>query len=222
MKSGFLEDRFKKAVRKAGEQVTEVAVRTVEVAQDEPKGSTRRVVLVRALQAVLDSLERIDDFDKVASASSNLEVVLALLEEPDVISQLAQSDPLANAKLRGIRAQAKLTQAEGGCISAEEAGQLIGISKAAIHKARIEGRLLGLPRGQSQFVFPIWQFDSGQILAGLKDVYASLDCDPWMKASFMLSPNTRLSKETPLALMRRGEIEKVVTAAKSFGEHGAV
>ncbi|MDR3617577.1 MAG: hypothetical protein P4L53_28730 [Candidatus Obscuribacterales bacterium] len=222
MSNAFLfEERFRKAVPKAGEMVTEVALQTVELAEAQPKDSSRVVVLIRSLKAILGVLEKIDA-SKVASASSDFEVILSLLEEPEVISELSKKDPLASAKLRGLRAQMQIAQAEGGCLPAEEAGEMIGIGKAAVHKARSEGRLLGLPRGQNQFAFPVWQFSSGKILTGLKDVYAALNCDPWMKASFMLAKNTRLDGETPLSVLRRGEIARAVQAAKLYGEHGAV
>ena len=68
----------------------------------------------------------------------------------------------------------------------------------------------------------MWQFPKGKILEGLKDVYSAIDGSDWMIASFMLAPNERLSKRTPIEAMKRGQIAKVVEAAKLFGEHGAV
>jgi hypothetical protein len=215
------QERLEKAVSHAQEQVTEVILLTMEVAESEPKDSSRTVVLVRALKAILQVIGNIDA-GKVASASSDFELLLSLLEEPEVIGALSNKDPLAGAKLRGLQAQMQLFEAEGGCVSAEEAGDLIGIKKAAIHKARTEGRVLGLPRGQNQYVFPVWQFNEGRLLSGLKQVYSELQCSPWMKASFMLAPNTRLNDKSPLAVLRSGEIDQVVHAAKLLGEHGAV
>ena len=53
-------------------------------------------------------------------------------------------------------------------------------------------------------------------------MYSAIDGSDWMIASFMLAPNERLSKRTPIEAMKRGQIAKVVEAAKLFGEHGAV
>jgi len=206
------------AIPFAPTQVTEVLDMAIEAASHD---SSRTVVLVRALKAIIQVLDSIDA-GKVACASSDFELLLSLLEQPEVLGALSTKDPLAAAKLRGLHAQLQLLDAEGGCVSAEDAGDLIGIKKAAVHKARAEGRLLGLPRGQNQFVFPVWQFREGRLLNGLKQVYAQLDCSPWMKASFMLSANTSLNDESPLTVLRRGEIEKVVKAANRIGEHGAV
>jgi hypothetical protein len=215
------EERLRKAVPRAQEQVTELMLLTLETAESEPKGSSRTVVLIRAIKAILQVIGNIDA-GKVASASSDFELLLSLLEEPEVIATLSKKDPLASAKLRGLQAQLQILEAEGGCVSAEEAGALIGIKKAAIYKARTEGRILGLPRGQNQFVFPVWQFTEGRLINGLKQVYAALECSPWMKASFMLSPNTRLNDDTPITVLRRGEIDKVVQTCKLLGEHSAV
>jgi hypothetical protein len=176
---------------------------------------------VGALSVILEILDKTDS-GKVACASSDFELLLSILEQPEVLSELSKKDPLASAKLRGLKAQMHLLESEGGCVTAEDAGKLIGITKAGIHKARSEGRLLGLPRGQNQFLFPVWQFSEGRMLSGLKEVYAELDCDPWMKASFMLAKNTRLNGKTPLASLKRGETEKVALAARLYGEHGAV
>ncbi len=220
MNNNLLEERFKKAAPNAP-MVAEAAVCAVEVAEKQPKDSSRLVLLTRALKALGAIFLKVDS-GKVASASTDFEVLLLLLEQPEVIAELSQRDPLASAKLRGIRAQINILKDEGGCVSAEEAGDILGIGKAAVHKARGEGRLLGLPRGQNQYAFPVWQISSGQILPGLREVYAALDCDAWMKASFMLSSNTRLNNEAPLALLRRGETDRVVQAAKLYGEQGAV
>lgn len=220
MSNGALQKRLTKVLPRASRQVAEVAVRTLEIAEKQPKDSSRLVVLVRVLNAIVEILERIDA-GKVASASSDFEVLLSLLEEPAVLTELKQRDPLAAAKIRGLQKKMKLLDRGGGSVPAMEAASILGITKAGIHKARSESRLLGLPRGQNQYLFPVWQFSGGKILPGLKEVYSALDGSEWMKASFMLSPNTRLGKETPIAVLQRGDIERVVQAARLYGEHGA-
>jgi hypothetical protein len=221
MPSSVLEEKLIEAAPKVPRHVIQAAILTIQATESEPKDSSRIVVLHRAVRAIVQVLGSIDA-GKVASASSDFEVLLFLLEEPGVLAKLTESDPLAGAKLRGMHAQMQLLKAEGGCVSAEEAGELIGIQKAAVHKARGEGRLLGLPRGQNHYLFPVWQFHDGQILEGLKQIYSALNCSPYMKASFMLAPNTRLNNETPIVVLRRGEVDKVAQAAQLYGEPGAV
>ena len=45
--------------------------------------------------------------------------------------------------------------------------------------------------------------------------------DPWTFTAFMVSPNARLDGETPLAVLRRGELNNVMRAVEAHGEHGA-
>jgi hypothetical protein len=53
-------------------------------------------------------------------------------------------------------------------------------------------------------------------------VLAELDeVDPWTQALFMLSANNWLNGETPLAMLRRGEVEEVLNAARLYGEQTA-
>ncbi len=223
--STVLQKRLQKAIPRAPQRVAEAAVKALEIAEKHPKDSSCTVVLVRVLTAVVEILDRMDsaiDSSKVASASSDFEVLLLLLEEPSVLAELKNRDPLAGAKLRGLRMQMNLLEKEGGCVSALEAGKILGMSKAGVHKARSEGRILGLPRGQNQYLFPIWQFPNGKLLPGLKDVYAAIQGNEWMKASFMLSANSRLAEQTPAALLQLGQIKPVLQAAKLYGDHGAV
>ena len=45
--------------------------------------------------------------------------------------------------------------------------------------------------------------------------------DPWMKAAFFLSGDPRLDGASPLEVLRRGDPEAVLRAARGYGEHGA-
>ena len=60
------------------------------------------------------------------------------------------------------------------------------------------------------------------MLEGFDLVLAALsDHDPWSQLSFMLTPNTWLQDESPLDVLRRGEVEPVLEAASVFGEQVA-
>jgi hypothetical protein len=39
--------------------------------------------------------------------------------------------------------------------------------------------------------------------------------------AFLVAPNSRLNGDTPLAMIRRGDVEAVLRAARAYGEHGA-
>jgi hypothetical protein len=50
---------------------------------------------------------------------------------------------------------------------------------------------------------------------------ALADHDEWMQNVFFINPNTRLEGRRPLDLLREGEIQEVLDAAREFGQHGA-
>ncbi|MBX9770853.1 MAG: hypothetical protein K2X29_05760 [Candidatus Obscuribacterales bacterium] len=207
--------------------VAEATVQVLQAAEmTGKKDNLSRVVLVRVLRALTSILQHTNQLESklesAASASSDYEVLLNLLELPEVQAALGKTDPLAPAAVRGLRAVDELIQAEGGCASGEKAAEILGMSRQAVDKARKESRLLALPRGQNRYIYPVWQFDRGKILPGLKDVYRQLpSMGPWAVASFMLSANTKLKDASPLDKLRSGDVESVIAAARAYGEHGA-
>ena len=46
-------------------------------------------------------------------------------------------------------------------------------------------------------------------------------CDPWMQTAWMIDSNIRLNGRSPLELLREGNLELVIDAAKIYGEQGA-
>jgi len=176
------------------------------------------VFLTRALKALV-KLSQSSNLVEVTSASSDYELLLQALSSPEAIELLTQNDPLATAKLRGLQLKQQLMQAEGGCLSSAEAAQILGISRQAVDKRR-QGKLIGIAQGKGSYLYPAWQFtESGSTIVGLETVLAQLQSfDPWMQLAFMLDPNERLGQQTPLALLRKGEIAQAVEAAWALAE----
>lgn len=189
----------------------EAARRVLQVAQKQPIHS---VFLTRALNALVGLIQSQDLVD-VTSASNDYELLLSILQTPEAIALLSASDPLATAKLKGLEIKQQLVSAQGGCISSEQAGRHLGISRQAVDKRRRNGKLVGLSRGKGSYLYPVWQFaSSGTTLPGLETVLEQLSSfDPWMQAAFFLNPNSRLNHQTPLEMLRLGEIEAVVESA---------
>ncbi len=134
---------------------------------------------------------------------------------------MRKDDPLTAAKLRGIRVKENFLEAEGGCVSDKEAAQILGLTRQSIAKARQKGQVFALPRGQIGYTYPVWQFKSGRLLTGIKEVLAALkEHDLWMQVSFMLSANSRLNNKIPLAVLRKGQLDQVLEAATALGKHG--
>jgi hypothetical protein len=178
--------------------------------------------LTRLIRAILVSVSHTEtSLIKVVSAPSDLQAILQFLEEPAVIEELSRIDPLAKARVRGIFRKAELYEAEGGCVSADEAAKLVGISRQAVHVARQRGDVFALPRGQDGWTYPVWQFAGGHYLEGLAPVIKALHNDgPFVQASFLLSRHALLDGETPLSCLRKGQLDLVLKAAESFGAHG--
>lgn len=132
-------------------------------------------------------------------------------------------DPLAAAKARGLKAKEELCKAEGGVISLELAAARLNKSQQEVDEDRDKGKLIALPTKEHRYDYPVWQFVNGDILPGLESVLAELSVrDGWMQVAFMVNANTRLNGESPLAMLKRGDVQLVRQAARAYGEQGAL
>jgi hypothetical protein len=157
-----------------------------------------------------------------AGSATDTEVVVRALEQPEALSLLSSSDPLAAAKIRGLRVREQLLHAEGGTWDAAEVADHLHLTRQGVNRRRRTGALVALDVGRLGYRYPAWQFTRGGTLRGLEDVLHVLRAhDPWMQLTFMLGPNPRLDGETPLAALRAGRHTEVEAAAQAFGEHGA-
>jgi hypothetical protein len=213
-------EKYEEAIRAAPDGAVEAAMRILELSRKPNLGP----VLSRVLHAVADATTQLNQqaASQAASERTNVGVLLRILEEATALG-LEAEDPLANARLRWIVDRRRLAHAEGRPLPTREVEALLGISRQAVAKARADGRLVGLPSGSGQYLYPSWQFGQSGILGGLREVRRALSGgdDPWSFTAFMVSPNARLDGETPLAVLRRGELNDVMRAAEAHGEHGA-
>ncbi len=167
---------------------------------------------------VLEALARLADAADTCSlvaADSTYDALVRMLDRPEVLAELRPRDPLAPARLRGLRLQQEILAAEGGSCSAQALADALGITRQVIDKRRKRGTLIGLSLGKRGYAYPVWQIG----LAGLEQVLAALrDLDPWTQAAYLLAPNRWLDGETPLRALRDGEIDRVLAAARIYGE----
>ncbi len=183
-------------------------------------------VAVRRAASLLARIAHIvqrDILEDIVGSHSDAEVMLRLLEEggPDAMALLSEGDPLAKARIRGVRVKRDLLEQGGGTLGAGRVSQLLGISRQAVDKRRQSQALLALRAGE-RFVYPAWQFVGGQALSGLKRVLRAFDIeDPWMRLGFFLDPNERLDGRSPLDALRAGDVDAVCTAASTYAVHGA-
>ena len=185
--------------------------------------------LSRALNALVDLASRVDreTLDSAATAPTDIDALVTMLTAPASVERVTQTDPLADARLRWVRDRERLLHAEGHPLRTPEVAELLGVSRQAISKARVDGRLVALPLSPGRFAYPSWQFGPSGPLRGLRElrqVLAAGGGDVWTWVAFVLAPNSRLDGETPLSLLRRGQehdVEAVLRAARAYGEHGA-
>lgn len=177
----------------------------------------RNVVIARSLNALAEVVGGdIRGLEEVAAASSDVEVLLRVLERPEALE--AVGDPLFGARLRGVRARRALLESEGGAVSAAEMGAMLGITAQAVNKRRKAGRLLGLPAGRNRFRYPVWQVEDGEVVAGFEETLDALGVEsPWMRAAFFLGGNARLGGGRPLDGIQAGNLEAVKEAARARG-----
>lgn len=216
------ERELSEAARATSQDVLDAAIRVLRVASDR----MQETFVVRALNALAQLSPELDGRSRsaVAAAMSDYAALVRALEQPAALAVLSEEDPLAAARLRGLRDRERLLAAEGGTLSGSEMAAALGISRQAVDKRRRRGRLLGLAFGRRGYRYPSWQLGTAGIQPGLDAVFADLDGnehDSWMRLAFMLNPNPRLDGETPLATLRRGDIDQVRQAARTYGEHGA-
>jgi hypothetical protein len=190
------------------------ATSLLDVAQEQPE-------LDAFLSRVLDALTRLasaPDAQSLAGTASTYDALVRMLERPEVLAELQPRDPLAPARLRGLRLQQEILSAEGGACSAQALADALGITRQAIDKRRKRGALIGLSLGRRGYAYPVWQIG----LTGLEGVLAELlDLDPWTQAAFMLAPNRWLDGESPLHALRAGKRDAVLSTARMYGEQVA-
>jgi hypothetical protein len=180
--------------------------------------------LARGIDALTQVAERLDqsELGEVVASPSNADALVTALTQPSAAGLFSAVDPLMPARLRGLQARDALLAAEGGTLTAEEVGEELHLSPQAIEARRASGRLLAVSIGRRGHLYPAWQFADEGVLPGMEEILALLDAHPPLaKVRFFLSGNHRLDGERPLDRLRRGELDPVRLAARTFGEQGA-
>jgi hypothetical protein len=206
--------RLSEAAHQAPPRVVAAATSLLDVARE-------REDLDSFFAHVLEALTRLASTPgtgALTASESTFDALVRMLDRPEVLAELQPRDPLAAARLRGLRLQRDILAAEGGSVAAQALADALGITRQAIDKRRKRGALIGLSLGRRGYAYPVWQIG----LAGLEDVLAALkDFDPWTQAAYFLAPNRWLEGETPLNALRAGRLDAVLAAARLYGEQVA-
>jgi hypothetical protein len=214
-------DKLAAETRRAPEDIQQALLDVLSSgASEETHPVTARAL--RALGQVIASAPRSAILEAVGK-SSDVASLATLLQEAG--PGLSADQPLAGAFLRGVAARDELLAAEGGALTAEQAGQVLRLQRQAVDNRRKAGRLLALWAGRRGYLYPAWQFSTqGQVLDGLEATLAELrenQVDPWLSLAFFVRPHLGLQGRRPVQALRAGEVTLVRRLAASFGEQGA-
>ena len=142
----------------------------------------------------------------------------------DIAASAFAPDARARAMLRGVEiAQEDLRHAGGAFELGEVRSLLRGISRQRIDRRVREGSLLAVPGPSNRRRYPTAQFNpDGTVVEGLKQVCEALPTkNPWSVLNFLVGPEARLGGRKPIDLLRAGDVESVVEAARRWGGQGA-
>ncbi|MDE0302132.1 MAG: hypothetical protein OXJ38_02855 [Gammaproteobacteria bacterium] len=151
------------------------------------------------------------------SASNDFWTILNML----ALAPIADS-PELKVRLRGALARRELLESDGGVLSPSSVAKLLGVSRQSVGQRRSANKLLAVegPRG---YLYPYWQFDGSEPLAGMPEVLELLaNEDPWTRFIFFLSENDASHGKRPLDLLRKKDLAPVLRAARVQGQQGTV
>jgi hypothetical protein len=135
-----------------------------------------------------------------------------------------EADELAQARLRGLDARAKLIAKAGGLLDGASVARLLGMTSAGVHKRFKARQLLGIREEKRRISYPALQFLGERVVRDLPPVLQQLareGVDDWSQLRFLAGANGRLGGRSPVDALKAGELEGVLAAARAFGEHGA-
>ncbi len=137
----------------------------------------------------------------------------------EFLAQLEKSDPLLEAKLKGVQHKQELLNYQGKkALTSSEVAAVLGISRQAVDNRRKNNSLLGLSLGSRGYRYPAWQFTNGSVLTGWSEVLSNMEhLDDWSKLIFMLTGDIRLGDKTPLECLKNAQTDEVISAAKAYG-----
>lgn len=119
-------------------------------------------------------------------------------------------------------ARQRLTEAEGGSISAPEVARILGLTRQGVDYQWREGLLIAWRISGGRWHYPAWQFSAHGMLPGIRECLKELETDrEWGVMTFFLSRHDSLEGKRPLDFLKEGRLEEAISAAKRHLHHGA-
>ena len=104
------------------------------------------------------------------------------------------------------------------CVGTGDVVSLLGLRNRQTPLDRIKAGTLLAIRDQGQWRFPLWQFDPegpDGVIAGLPQVLAALPVVEFTKAHWLRRPQPVFDGQTPLELLRQGQLDRVLLEARA-------
>jgi nucleoid DNA-binding protein len=132
--------------------------------------------------------------------------------------------PRAKAVLKGLEIAREDLRSSGGSYDLEQVRRLMhDVSRQIIDRRVREGSLLAVPGPSNKRRYPAVQFkEDGKVVEGLQIVQEALPTkNGFAILNFLIRPDRRLGDRKPIDLLKAGEVDLVVEAARRLGEQGA-
>ncbi len=131
-----------------------------QIAGDGALKALHRVFLERGVRGLLSLTLNMDPgaMEEAVAESSDLGALLSAMESTSGMKIITGNDPLAAARMRGLRMKLDLLEKTGGALQPSEVAELLRMSRQAVGKRRREGRLLALETGRRGYEYPACQF----------------------------------------------------------------
>lgn len=176
---------------------------------------SRKALLLRGVEAMTRELGQIDaeQVDQLLQSSDNKLLVgfarIALEDTP--------ADRLDRMTLRGTERFQNLIEGAGGSVTSAWVAELLGASEEAVRKRVGRRTLIARRIASGELSFPRFQFDEQhqRLLPGLSDLLSATKAwSPEEIIRFLLvRHNPKLSDDTPLTLLERGDRDSVLALA---------
>ena len=138
--------------------------------------------------------------------------LVAVSGDSRLIDPAMQIDPLAPAVARSLEHRKVLLGLAGSMMSSTQVADLLGLTRQAVDKRRAASRLLALRMG-SDWQYPAFQFDDGEVLPDLERVIASqAGADPWVVLDILLAQDSVLGGRSLLDALRQRDGQSVARA----------
>jgi len=186
-----------------------------------------RALLERLTGAVVKRIESVPEKTALdlLKQGTDAEMMVSFATTAEAFPEVStvRIDPLAKARARGVSLRQRIL-ARDDMLTLAEAAQALGLTPPAVNDRFRASKLIALEAGARGRRYPAWQFEdeiAGRPLETVLEVLKGLS--PWATYRFFTTPDSTLEDETPLDVLRRGDIEAVVEAARLFagGDQGA-